>query len=94
MSTRADSSLLDCRLAYGIFRFTLGVNILIHGAGRIFGSGTGAFAAKTSSEFAGTSLPHGLVQVFLMVLPFVETILGAFITLGLLTRWALTVGAC
>jgi len=27
-----------------------------------------------------------------MVLPFAETILGAFITLGLLTRWALTVG--
>ena len=27
-----------------------------------------------------------------MVLPFVETILGAFIALGLLTRWALTLG--
>jgi thiosulfate dehydrogenase (quinone) large subunit len=93
MSAPANSSLVDRKLAYGVFRLTLGINILVHGAGRIFGPGTGIFAAKTASEFADTPLPHGLVHIFLMVLPFAETILGIFITLGLLTRWALTLGA-
>ena len=92
MSTPAKSSSPDRKLAYGVFRLTLGINILIHGAGRIFGPGAGAFAAKTASEFNGAPLPQGLVHVFLMVLPFVETILGAFIAVGLLTRWALTLG--
>jgi thiosulfate dehydrogenase [quinone] large subunit len=84
--------LLDRKLSYGIFRITLGINILIHGAGRIFGQGTGAFAAKLSSEFAGTVLPSGLIHLFLTILPFAEAILGALITLGLLTRWALALG--
>ncbi len=92
MSATANSSLLDRKLAYGVFRLTLGINILIHGVGRIFGPGTGAFAAKTANEFADTPLPQGLIHVFLMVLPFLETILGTFITVGLLTRWALTLG--
>jgi thiosulfate dehydrogenase [quinone] large subunit len=33
-----------------------------------------------------------LVHAFLMVLPFAEFILGGLITLGLFTRWALTLG--
>jgi thiosulfate dehydrogenase (quinone) large subunit len=52
----------------------------------------GAFSAKTASEFAGTALPAGLVHAFLTVLPFAEFILGGLITLGLFTRWALTLG--
>ncbi|MGO9275230.1 MAG: DoxX family protein [Terriglobia bacterium] len=92
MSATANSSSLDRKLAYGVFRLTMGINILIHGAVRIFGPGAGAFAAKTASEFADTPLPHGAVHLFLVALPFAEAILGAFITLGLLTRWALTLG--
>ena len=92
MSTTTDSSLVNRRLAYGVLRLTLGINILIHGVGRIFGPGAGAFAAKTASEFAGTPLSQSLVHVFAIVLPFAEAILGALITLGLLTRWALTLG--
>jgi thiosulfate dehydrogenase (quinone) large subunit len=92
MSTTANSPSVNRKLAYGIFRLTLGINILIHGAVRIFGPGAGAFAAKTASEFADTPLPRGFVHVFLVVLPSAETILGAFIILGLLTRWALTLG--
>jgi thiosulfate dehydrogenase [quinone] large subunit len=88
----ASASSLDRRLAYGVFRLTLGVNILIHGAGRIFGSGAGAFAGKMGSEFAGTPLPYALVHGFLVVLPFVEAIVGVSIALGLLTRWGLTLG--
>lgn len=83
---------LDRQLAYFVFRFTLGINILVHGTGRIFASGGSAFAAKTSGEFAGTPLPYGLVHIFLVTLPFVEAILGVLITFGLLTRWALVMG--
>lgn len=88
----ASDPLLDRKLAFGIFRITLGINILIHGAGRILGQGSGAFAAKTASEFTGTPLPPGLVHLFLGVLPFAESILGGLILLGLFTRWALTLG--
>jgi len=70
----------------------LGINILIHGSSRIFGSGADAFALKTASEFAGAALPHGLVQAFLTALPFAEFVLGVLITVGLLTRWALMLG--
>ncbi len=88
----ATAPLLDRKLAYAVFRITLGLNILIHGAGRIFGPGAGAFASKTAGEFTGTVLPHALVHLFLTVLPWAESILGGLITLGLLTRWALTLG--
>jgi len=85
------SSLLDRQLAHGVLRLTVGINTLIHGVGRLFGAGGAAgFAAKTSGLFVGTPLPQSLVYAFLIVLPFAEAILGVLITLGLLTRWALT----
>ena len=91
MIDMAKSSTLDRQLAHGVLRLTLGINILIHGVGRLFGSGgAAAFAAKTSGLFVGTPLPQSLVYAFLIVLPFAEAILGLLITLGLLTRWALT----
>jgi len=88
----SNSSSVDRWLAYGVFRFTLGINILIHGVDRVFGVGARGFAAKTSSEFAGTALPHVLVYGFLIFLPFAEVVLGALMTFGLLTRWTLTLG--
>jgi thiosulfate dehydrogenase (quinone) large subunit len=88
----SNSSVVDRRLAYGVLRFTMGLNILIHGAGRLFGPGAAAFAAQTGSEFAGTALPQSLVHAFLSALPFAETTLGIIITLGLFTRWALMLG--
>ena len=87
-----NSLMVDRWLAYGIFRFTLGINRLIHGVGRLFGLGTGEFAAKTSSAFAGTPLPQGVVYAFLVVLPFAEAILGGLVIVGLLTRWTLALG--
>jgi uncharacterized membrane protein YphA (DoxX/SURF4 family) len=86
------SSDLDRKLAYLVFRLTLGINILVHGAGRIFGPGADAFASQTAVEFAKTPLPGGLVHAFLVVVPFAESILGLLTTLGLLTRWALALG--
>jgi thiosulfate dehydrogenase (quinone) large subunit len=86
------SSPLDGRLAYGVLRFTFGINILIHGVGRLFGAGAARFTAKTSNEFAGAPLPHGVVHAFLIVVPFAEAILGVLLILGLFTRWTLTLG--
>jgi thiosulfate dehydrogenase [quinone] large subunit len=92
MATTTDSITLDRQLAYGVFRLTLGINILIHGAGRIFGPGADAFASTTAVEFAKTPLPAGMVHAFLVVVPFAELVLGTLTTLGLFTRWALTLG--
>lgn len=83
---------LDRQLAYVMFRLTLGINILVHGAGRILGPGAEAFASTTAVEFSKTALPAGLVHTFLIVLPFAEVVLGVLTTLGLFTRWALTLG--
>jgi thiosulfate dehydrogenase [quinone] large subunit len=92
MTPATDSPALDHQLAYLVFRLTLGINLFVHGAGRIFGPGVGAFATTTSVEFTKTALPHGLVYAFLIVLPFVELVLGALTIVGLFTRWALTLG--
>jgi thiosulfate dehydrogenase (quinone) large subunit len=92
MTPASDSSTQDHQLAYLVFRFTLGINILVHGAGRIFGPGAEAFATTTAAEFTKTALPSGLVHAFLFVLPFVEALLGALTLAGLFTRWALTLG--
>jgi thiosulfate dehydrogenase [quinone] large subunit len=92
MTPVADSTTLDRQLAYAVFRLTLGINILVHGAGRIFGPGAEAFASTTALEFSKTALPAGMVHTFLLVVPFAELVLGVLTTLGLLTRWALTLG--
>lgn len=86
------TKMTDRQLAYVVFRLSLGVNILIHGYGRICGHGSGAFASKTMTEFAVTPLPPGLTYMFLVTLPFVELVLGILITVGLFTRATLMAG--
>ena len=83
---------LDRKLAYVVFRLSLGFAVLIHGSDRIFGLGVESFASKTAGQFTGTPLPAPLVHAFLTVLPFGEFILGGLICAGLFTRWALTLG--
>jgi thiosulfate dehydrogenase (quinone) large subunit len=90
MTPSTDSPALDRQLAYAVFRLTIGINILVHGAVRIFGPGVEAFASTTAAEFSKTALPAGMVHAFLVVLPFAELVLGALTTLGLFTRWTLT----
>jgi thiosulfate dehydrogenase [quinone] large subunit len=92
MTPITDSNALDRQLAYAVFRLTLGINILVHGAGRIFGPGAEAFASTTAAEFSKTPLPAGMVHAFLIVVPFAEVVLGVLTTVGLFTRWALTLG--
>src|SRR5260370_22976500 len=86
------SSRLDRQLAYAVFRFTLGINILIHGMVRIVGPGAMGFASKTEKQFTTTPLPEGLTHAFLVVLPYAELGVGILITIGLFTRWALALG--
>src|ERR1700691_1434408 len=92
MTPKTNFIALDRELAYAVFRLTLGINILVHGAGRIFGPGVEAFASTTAVEFSKTALPAGLVHAFLVVVPFAELVLGVLTTLGLFTRWALALG--
>ena len=56
--------MLDRQLAYLVFRLTLGINILVHGAGRIFGPGAEAFASTTGAEFSKTGLPVGVQMIY------------------------------
>jgi thiosulfate dehydrogenase [quinone] large subunit len=83
----------DHWIAYGIFRLALGVNIFIHGVVRIFGLGVHDFATKTAQSFPPTVLPTWSIFAFLILLPFVEAVLGALIAIGLFTRWALITGS-
>jgi uncharacterized membrane protein YphA (DoxX/SURF4 family) len=87
-----DEMASDRWIAYGIFRLALGINILIHGFGRILGPGAGGFASKTAQMFVATPLPHWAVYGFLLAVPFIEAAVGVLLTLGLFTRWALAAG--
>jgi hypothetical protein len=44
--TAESSAHLDRRLAYIVFRLSLGINLLTHGAGRILGPGADAFSTN------------------------------------------------
>ena len=83
--------LLDRRLAYLTFRFTLGLSILMHGLVRL--PHLSAYADGLVKLFAETPLPGVVVRPFAVGLVFVETIVGLLILLGLWTRWSLLLGA-
>lgn len=88
-----DENLLDKQLAYLALRLTLGVNIFLHGAIRIFWTGTSQFVEGTVKQFTESPLPEFTVRAFSYAIPFLEVILGGLLILGLLTRWALFFGA-
>jgi thiosulfate dehydrogenase (quinone) large subunit len=84
-------ALLDRKLAYAMLRFTLGLDILIHGLVRL--PHLSAFADATAKLFVQTPLPEFAVRLFALGLVFVETAVGLLVILGLWTRWALLLGA-
>jgi uncharacterized membrane protein YphA (DoxX/SURF4 family) len=84
-------ALLDRKLAYAMLRFTLGLDILIHGLVRL--PHLSAFADATAKLFVQTPLPEFAVRLFAVTLVFVETAVGLLVILGLWTRWALFLGA-
>ena len=74
-------------LAYGTFRFALGVVELMHGLVRL--PVLAGFAAGMAKQFEGTILPSWSVYSFGCVLPFIEGLIGLALILGVFTRWAL-----
>jgi thiosulfate dehydrogenase [quinone] large subunit len=83
----------DGSLAYGIFRFTFGLNIMMRGIVRI-AVGLPAFQNYMLTQFKDVPvMPPGLLVPFATVLPFVETLIGFCIMIGFQTRAALVAGA-
>ena len=80
-------------LAYGIFRFTFGVNIMMRGVVRI-ALGLPAFQNYMLTQFKDVPvMPPAFLIPFASVLPFVETLIGFCIMVGLATRTTLILGA-
>ena len=71
-----------------VFRIALGVNLLIHGAVRIFGD-YGGFVDGLNKYFEPTIIAGGLVTAFATVLPWIEVLLGVLLLVGFQTKWAL-----
>src|SRR5260370_15587063 len=83
--------LLDRRLAFAFLRFTLGLNILMHGAVRL--PILSAFVGGLVKEFAKTPLPAAAVKAFAYSLPFAEGLVGLFVLVGFWTPSPLLLGA-
>lgn len=80
-------------IAYGILRLSFGFNILLHGLSRIL-NGRPAFLAYLNHYFEHSHLiPQSALPLFGAVLPWVETLLGLLLVLGLFSRFTLIVGA-
>ena len=76
--------------AYCLTRVCLGLNILIHGLGRL--PHHAAFSAGLEKQFAGTFLGPGLVLVAAHVIVYGETIVGFLVLTGFCLRSALIAG--
>ena len=80
-------------LAYGIFRFTFGINIMMRGIVRI-ALGLPAFQNYMLTQFKDVpAMPTAFLIPFATALPFIETVIGFCIMVGLATRTALIAGA-
>jgi thiosulfate dehydrogenase [quinone] large subunit len=75
-------------LAYGTFRFALGIVEFMHGLVRL--PGLAGFATGMVKQFQGTIMPGWFVYSFGSVLPFLEALIGLALILGVFTRWTLT----
>jgi thiosulfate dehydrogenase (quinone) large subunit len=89
-TTQGHTLQLDRRLAHGILRLTLGVNMLMHGVVRV--PDLAGFADGIVASFAETPLPPLSVRLFALSLPFIEAGIRFLLVLGLFTRWALVAG--
>src|SRR5215210_6198770 len=81
----------DASIAYAIFRLTFGVNIGFRGIVRI-ANGLDNFTGGLLKQFALTSFPLSAVSAFGHTVPWIETVVGILLILGLWTRGALIVG--
>lgn len=93
IGTQASDWRSDGSLAYGLFRLTFGLNIMMRGIVRI-ALGLPAFQAYMLTQFKDVPvMPPAFLIPFASVLPFVETLIGLCILVGFQTRAALVAGA-
>jgi Predicted membrane protein len=85
-----DHAMIDRHLAYAILRLTLAINILLHGLVRF--PQLNQFARGLVQSFTKTPLPPEFVRLFAIMLPFIETVVGLLLLLGLWMRTALMIG--
>jgi thiosulfate dehydrogenase [quinone] large subunit len=92
-SESTPSKTSDAVIAYTILRLSFGANILLHGLSRLL-IGRPGFLAYLNHYFEHAPLvPLSILPAFATVLPWVETILGLLLMLGLVTRFGLIAGA-
>ncbi|HYK21368.1 MAG TPA: DoxX family protein [Pyrinomonadaceae bacterium] len=72
------------KTAYVLLRITYGVIFLFYGISK-FRAGVGGFVGGMNQQFSG-KLPAAMVMPFAYAIPFLETISGALILLGLFTQ--------
>jgi thiosulfate dehydrogenase [quinone] large subunit len=91
--TKSCVHLEDGDLALGCFvlRLCLGVNIFMHGVSRL-AAGPAIFVAQLLKQFHDSVLPVWSLCAFGYALPWIETLIGVFIILGLKTRVTLLAG--
>lgn len=77
----------DIVAAYTLLRIVVGINYFNHGATRIFN--IPGFMDSMVSTMQGSWIPEFLVRINAALVPPVELIVGALITIGLFTRSAL-----
>lgn len=83
----------DGSLAYGLFRFTFGLNLMMRGIVRI-AMGLPGFQNYMLTQFKDVPvMPPAFLIPFASALPFVETLIGLCILVGFQTRAALVAGA-
>src|SRR3954470_23456810 len=79
----------DRSLAYGLFRFTFGINIMFRGVTRI-ALGRTAFVTYMLTQFKDVPvMPPAFLVPFATALPYIETVIGFLILVGFKTRAAL-----
>jgi thiosulfate dehydrogenase [quinone] large subunit len=89
-SESTDKAGFDAALAHGLARVALGLNIAMHGYGRL--PNLAGFANGMVKEFAATFLPAPLVYVTGCGIAIGEAVIGTLLLLGLLSRPALVLG--
>jgi thiosulfate dehydrogenase [quinone] large subunit len=90
MKTPPQLSPSDMKIAHGLARLALGLNILGHGLSRI--GDIPGFAAGIEKMFAATRLPSAAVTITAFAIPPVELTVGALLVFGLFLRPALVIG--
>ncbi len=85
-----DEARFDAALAHGLARMALGLNIAIHGYGRL--PDLIGFANGMVKQFAATFLPGPVVYITALGIPIGEAVIGTLLFFGLFCRPTLVFG--